>query len=101
MLEAILSLFRRAVFGVEKPARLFRVFGYYLSGAALDETSGYAKGPSAAKPVPDAEVARDFPTLLAVNPYFRPAEHDATFELGLDILIAEIERRRLNLTKRR
>ena len=33
---------------------MFRTFGYYLNGAILDETAGYARGPSTVEPVPDA-----------------------------------------------
>ena len=38
----------------EQSVRLFRTFGYYLNGAILDETAGYARGPSTIEPVPDA-----------------------------------------------
>jgi hypothetical protein len=37
--------------------------------------------------VPEAVAARDYPAITAVNPYFKSAHHDATFALGLDILI--------------
>jgi AcrR family transcriptional regulator len=87
MVDRVLAIFRGGGFGLEQAARLFRVFGYYVAGAALDETSGYAKGPSAAEPVPDDIVVRDYPDIAAVNPYFKPAEHEATFALGLDMLL--------------
>ena len=60
-------------------------------GATLDETSGYAKGPSAAEPVPEAILTRDFPTVVAVGPYFKPGSFDDTFFTGLDLLLNGIE----------
>lgn len=92
-LESILRMFEEGGFDVESTARLFRAVGYYLTGATLDETAGYARGPSAAEPVPPAEVARDFPLVAKVNPYFQPKELDATFDLGLDIIFAGVEAR--------
>jgi AcrR family transcriptional regulator len=90
-LERMLSILRDAGLDTETTARFFRAIGYYVIGGVLDETSGYAKGYSAAEPVPDDEVARDFPLVVAVNPWFKPAEHDATFRLGLDTLLDRVE----------
>jgi AcrR family transcriptional regulator len=87
VLNRIIAIFRDGGFDLEQSARFFRVLGYYLSGAALDETSGYAKGPSAAEPVADEVAARDYPDIAAINPYFKPAHHEATFALGLDMLL--------------
>jgi AcrR family transcriptional regulator len=92
MLENILDVFAEAGFETEMMARLFRVTSYYLMGAALDETAGYAKGPSAVEPVPSDVVARDFPRVTAVNAYFKPQHHEATFALGLEIMLDGIER---------
>jgi AcrR family transcriptional regulator len=72
---------------VETTARLFRVLGYYLTGAILDETSGYARGHSAAEPVADEVIIRDHPAVVAVNPYFKADQHEKTFALGLEILL--------------
>jgi hypothetical protein len=77
---------------METTARLFRAVGYYLVGAALDETGGYSKGPSAVELVPDEIAARDYPLITAVNPYFKPAERDTTFALGLELLLDGIAR---------
>ncbi|MCB1488800.1 MAG: TetR/AcrR family transcriptional regulator C-terminal domain-containing protein [Bauldia sp.] len=93
LLERILSIFDDAGFGTEDTARLFRLFSYYITGAALDEATGYAKGPSAAEAVPGAEVARDYPLVTAVNPYFKSEHHEATFALGLEMLLDGMERR--------
>lgn len=90
-LERMLSVFRDAGLDTETAARFFRIVGYYVVGGVLDETSGYAKGHSAVEPVPDAEVERAFPLAAAVNRYFKPAEHDVTFRLGLDLLLDRVE----------
>ena len=91
MLEKVLGIFRRAGFSPEQSAKYFRLLSYYVVGAALDETNGYAKGPSAAEPVPDDVVARDYPTVAMVGPYFKPGSFDATFFTGLDLLLDGIE----------
>lgn len=90
-LERTLTAIEAAGFDLETTARFFRVLGYYIVGAALDETSGYAKGHSAAEPVADNEVARDFPLVASVNPYFKASEHDATFRLGLGMILDRFE----------
>jgi len=86
-INGVLEIFAALGFDVETRARLFRVLGYYISGAALDETLGYGRGPSAAEPVSDAIAARDYPEAAAVNPFFKAAHHEATFLAGLDILL--------------
>jgi len=97
-LTRTLEAFGSAGLGPEETARLFRIFGYYIVGAALDETSGYAKGPSAREPVPDAIVAHDYPVVAAAGPYFASSQFDRTFKEGLDILLdgmaARLKRKR-------
>ncbi|TSE12461.1 TetR/AcrR family transcriptional regulator [Mesorhizobium intechi] len=93
-LNGILSLFRDGGFDTELSARLFRAVGYYLMGAVLDENAGYAKGPSAVNTVGDEQLARDFPNVMAAGRFFGAAEFDKTFELGLDMLLDEMERLR-------
>ncbi len=90
-LECVLAVFSDAGLDTETAARFFRLVGYYVIGAALDETSGYAKGHSATEPVPGPEIEMAYPLVTAVNRYFRPDEHDATFRLGLGILLDRIE----------
>ena len=90
-LERVLVVFHDAGLDTEMAARFFRLVGYYVIGAALDETSGYAKGHSAAEPIPDPEIERAFPHVSAVNRFFKLAEHDATFRLGLGILLDRVE----------
>ncbi|QKC97587.1 TetR/AcrR family transcriptional regulator [Mesorhizobium sp. NZP2298] len=93
-LDGIIGLFRDAGFDTELSARLFRAVGYYLMGAVLDENAGYAKGPSAVNTVSDEQLARDFPNVTAAGRFFGAAEFDKTFELGLDMLLDEMERLR-------
>jgi len=90
-IEAILRLVKAVLPDDELAARYFRVIGYYLVGAGLDETAGYAKGPSAAEPVDDATIARDCPALMCAAPYFQRAQWDTTFALGVDSLLAAMQ----------
>jgi len=91
-IERVLGLVRDATGDDESAARYFRAVGYYLMGNGLDETSGYAKGPSAAEPVSDEFVARECPLLARSARFFQRAEWDRTFELGLEAMLAAIER---------
>ncbi|RVC76143.1 TetR family transcriptional regulator, partial [Mesorhizobium sp. M4A.F.Ca.ET.022.05.2.1] len=88
----IIGVFEAGGFGPELSARLFRAAGYYLMGAILDETAGYAKGPSAVTTVSNEELARDFPSVVAAGAYFGTAGFDKTFDLGLEMLLDEMER---------
>ena len=91
-IEAILALVQAVLPDPALSARHFRTLGYYLVGAGLDETSGYAKGPSAAEPVDAAFIARECPRLMAVAPFFQPSHWDGTFALGLEAMLAAIVR---------
>lgn len=86
-IETVLSVIRGAVADDQLAARYFRVAGYYLVGATLDETAGYAKGPSAAQPVDDGYIRAHCPQLTQAARYFQRDQWDATFELGVDALI--------------
>jgi AcrR family transcriptional regulator len=90
-LERMIGILSDAGLDTEMAARFFRIFGYYVVGGCLDETAGYAKGQSAAQPVPDDEAARAFPLVTAVNPFFQEAEQEKTFLLGLDIILAAVK----------
>jgi len=89
-LNAILMAFEDSGLDAEQRAQLFRVLGYFVTGAALDEALGYAKGPSAAVPVPEEEARRDFPAIMAVGPFFKPEYHTLTFEAGLDTILRRV-----------
>ena len=92
-LERVLALIEPVAPNDESLARQFRAVGYYLTGAALDETSGYAKGPSAAEPASSAYIAEHCPLLARVGRYFAPNQWDATFAFGLDALTAGLHAR--------
>lgn len=91
-IESILDLVRAVVPDDELAARYFRVIGYYIAGAGLDESAGYAKGPSAAEPVDGTFIARECPQLVRAARYFQPPHWDATFALGVDALLAALQR---------
>jgi AcrR family transcriptional regulator len=86
-LDAILALVREGTASDEDAARLFRVVGYYLTGSALEETAGYARGPSTVRPVAPELMARDFPHVVASAPWFASEAREATFLAGLDALL--------------
>jgi len=87
-IENLLGMMRDATGDDEAAARYFRAVGYYLAGAALDETSGYAKGPSAAEPVRNEFIEKECPILWRSARYFQRPEWERTFALGLDALLA-------------
>jgi AcrR family transcriptional regulator len=73
----------------ETAARFFRVVNYYLIGAALDETSGYAKGASSLHPVAEQTIAKSYPFLHQISPFFADSQFDTTFEFGLSLILGE------------
>lgn len=87
-IERVLGIVQALVPDAEAAARHFRIMGYYLVGAALDETAGYARGPSAADPVDGATIERECPRLAASARYFQQEHWDRTFELGVQMLLA-------------
>jgi len=86
-LESILRLIHSVIGDDELTARHFRVMGYYLVGVGLEESAGYARGPSAAEPVDEAFIVREAPLLARMGRFFQEPEWDATFRLGIDALI--------------
>jgi len=93
-IERVLVISRQVTGDDESAARAFRWLGYFLMGAALDETMGYAKGPSAAMPVDGAFIERECPQLARSARFFRRGEWDETFEQGLESLLASFPRSR-------
>ena len=89
-IERFIGAVHAVVPDTELAARHFRTLGYYITGAALDETAGYARGPSAAEPVSDAYVAEHCPLLAAAAPFFASRHWQATYELGLDALLDRV-----------
>ena len=98
-IDGVIGILRAAGFSDRDAATHFRTIGYYLTGAALDETTGYAIGPSAAEPVSNATIEADFSNLAAAAPFFRPGHFQATFEAGLEMLLAGIERAHPNIER--
>ena len=90
-LAGILSIFEVTKRGPAQRARHFRTMSYFLIGACIDETVGYASGPSATTPVLFEEVRRDFPGITAVGLWFSAAWHQATLKVGIGVLIRGIE----------
>jgi hypothetical protein len=91
-IDGIIGILREAGFSDREAAMYFRELGYYLTGAALDETAGYAKGPSSPEPVSNEAIFANFKHLAAAAPFFQPAHFEATFEAGLEILLDGIAR---------
>jgi AcrR family transcriptional regulator len=91
-LDRMLAIYFDAGFDAEAAARLFRLLGYYVIGGLLDETSGYARGPSAVEPPSDETVERLYPRIVAVAPYFRKGTFEPTFDLGLAFILDASER---------
>lgn len=86
-LNEVMGTLRDAGLPRATAARFFRVVNYYLVGAALDETAGYANGPSALNPVSDDIIAEKFPNIADAAAFFSPGEFDRTFEFGLNLLL--------------
>jgi len=90
LLNQMVKSFLALGLGVEKSARAFRILSYYVMGATLDETAGYAHGPSSMNPVPNEVIERHFPELASASAYFPTAEHERTFEQGLDLFLKSL-----------
>lgn len=93
-LDSVIALFHEGGFAPEQAARLFRAVGYYLTGAVLEETAGYARGPSAVTTVNEEQLRRDFPNVVAAGRFFDSACFDTTFRLGVDMILDEMDRLR-------
>lgn len=90
-LERFVRIFETAGLAEEARARHFRLIGFYLVGACLDEVVGKSKGPSASNPMPFQEARLAFPSIMAVGPYLGADRSQATFDAGIEILIRCIE----------
>ena len=92
VLNQLLGLFEGSGREPEWRAKRFRTLGYYLMGALLDETSGYANGPTTATPVAGEVIAREFPAVVAAGPYFSAVHHLDTFNRGLEVHLEQMTR---------
>lgn len=90
-LDESVQIFSASDAPMSRKAELFRVISYFMTGAVLDEALGYAKGPSAADPVPGDEAKRDYPHILGIGAYFGQENHLRFYETGLDVLLDWVE----------
>lgn len=86
-LGEILDCFHAAGLSDEAAARGFRVLGYYMLGATLDEISGYAEGPSSLNPMSHEALSAQHPAVARAGRWFVPEHFDRTFELGLGVVL--------------
>lgn len=86
-LGEILDCFQAAGLADEAAARGFRVLGYFMIGATLEEIAGYAQGPSSLQPMTEEALAQRFPAVARAGRWFAADQHDATFELGFELLL--------------
>jgi AcrR family transcriptional regulator len=91
-LDGVIALFTSIGISHEESIRMFRTLGYYLNGAMLDETQGYARGPSTVEPVVDAVMVREYPHVVAAGKWFQPTQWERTFELGLKVMLDGVQR---------
>jgi AcrR family transcriptional regulator len=91
-LNGALATFNDLGAGEEIAARMFRALGYYLSGAMLDETAGYSRGPSTVEPVPDEVLAGRYPVVVKAGQWFAPEQREKTFWDGLRLFLDGLER---------
>jgi AcrR family transcriptional regulator len=80
LIEDVLTLVHAAIPDDRLATQYFRVLSYYVTGAALDETAGYASGPSAAEPVTDAYIEANCPRLAAAARHHGPEWWESTFD---------------------
>lgn len=90
-LDRTVSFMRESGLPEEVAIRMFRAVSYFVMGTALDETAGYARGPTTIAPVPEEEMREKYPAVRTAGRYFGPDQFDATFELGWQIMLDGIE----------
>jgi AcrR family transcriptional regulator len=78
-------------------AQASRIFGHYVTGAALDEASGCAAERGAGEPAAGAFITGEPSPLAAAAPFPSRAHAEGTFDLGLEMLLDGIARLRLRL----
>jgi AcrR family transcriptional regulator len=89
-MSKMLACFTDAGLSPEMSVRGFRILGYYVQGATLDESSGYAQGHSSLAPMPQETLERDYPQVADARKYFTPEHFDRTFDLGWNALVREL-----------
>ena len=89
-MNEMLDCFYDAGLSPEMAAYSFRVLGYYVQGVTIDESIGYAMGPSSLNPVPPDVLARDFPRVAQSQLRFTQEHFDRIFEIGYGALLREL-----------
>lgn len=88
--EIALDILRRAGLSERDTVNAFQAIGGYIFGAVMMEIGNLAPGSSeisAGAPELTRETASEFPCLAQLLPWFVECDTDATFELGLDLLL--------------
>lgn len=93
--EIALDILRRAGLSERETVNAFQAIGGYIFGAVMMEIGNLAPGsPDGSAETPPAglsrETASEFPCLAQLLPWFIECDTDATFELGLDLLLEGI-----------
>jgi AcrR family transcriptional regulator len=86
-MNEMLACFTDAGLSPEMTARAFYILGYYVQGATVDESNGYAEGHSSLFPLPKDAVERDYPQVANARQYSAPEHFDRTFDIGWDALV--------------
>lgn len=89
--ERVLQMLADAGFDARESARLFRLIGYFASGAGLAEIASRAQQDDATPVRLErfADRAR-FPRVGAVAPHLRVDRLDEVFDYGLDVIFAHL-----------
>jgi AcrR family transcriptional regulator len=96
--EIALDLLRRAGLSERDTANAFQAFGGYIFGVVMMEIGNLAPGRAAAwERLPGTEIGAslpaEFPCLNEMLPWMTACDPEATFELGLDLLLEGIRAR--------
>lgn len=86
-LDAVIAAFAASGASAGDVARMFRAWSQLLVGVLLDETNGYARGPSAVDPPPDEEVTARWPHVASLGAFNAPSAHEAAFWFAHDTLV--------------
>jgi len=90
--EHMLEILRGAGFGPEEALHGFRALSSFAYGYALAEVVGFALEPSKDETADRFDVRtvdpERFPRMREVAPHVVACDHDAEFELGLDVILA-------------
>ena len=99
-LDAVMARVRETTPDEAEAARRFRLLGYYLTGAVLDECAGYTRGPSTVTPVTPEEMAARFPHVTAAAASFSPEARERIYAEGLALILDAFDPARQLSTRR-